>query len=96
MASIQVSGHEVCLCCWISQVLVIETIVTPFTSDYLATYLSLCPTPSDAVLAFGPIDMMMTPAPHYLPSRSYSLFPHPAQDANEKRRYIAVLTSRYA
>lgn len=71
-----------------------ETIVTPFTADYLSTYLSLCPTPSDTVLSFGPIDMMMSPAPLYLPSRLYSLFPHPAQDASEKRRYIAMLTSR--
>lgn len=37
----------------------------------------------------------MTPAPNYLTSRLYSLFPHPAQDASEKRRYIAMLTSRY-
>ncbi|KAI0338782.1 hypothetical protein BDW22DRAFT_676265 [Trametopsis cervina] len=73
-----------------------ETIVTPFTADYLSTYLSLSPTASDAVLSFGPIDMMMTPAPHYLPSRLYSLFPHPAQDASEKRRYVAMLTSRNA
>ncbi|KAI0086041.1 actin-like ATPase domain-containing protein [Irpex rosettiformis] len=73
-----------------------ETIVTPFTADYLSTYLSLTPTPSDAVLSFGPIDMLMTPSPHYLPSRLFSLFPHPAQDASEKRRYVAVLTSRNA
>ncbi|KAI0690374.1 actin-like ATPase domain-containing protein [Cytidiella melzeri] len=73
-----------------------ETIVTPFTADYLSTYLSLIPSPSDAVLSFGPIDMMMTPAPHYIPSRLYNLFPHPAQDASEKRRYVAMLTSRNA
>ncbi|EKM51007.1 uncharacterized protein PHACADRAFT_262952 [Phanerochaete carnosa HHB-10118-sp] len=73
-----------------------ETIVTPFTSDYLSTYLSLCPSASDAVLSFGPIDLLMTPAPNYLPSRLYSLFPHPAQDASEKRRYVAMLTSRNA
>lgn len=72
----------------------VETIVAPFTSDYLSTYLSICPTPSDSVLSFGPMDMMMTPAPHYLPSRLYSLFPHPAQDVSEKRRYVAMLASR--
>ena len=69
--------------------------MTPFTSDYLATYLSLCPSSSDAVLTFGPMDLLMTPAPNHLPSRLYNLFPHPAQDASEKRRYVAVLTSRY-
>jgi xylulokinase len=71
-----------------------ETIVTPFTSDYMSTYLSLCPSSSDAVLSFGPMDLLMTPAPNYIPSRLYSLFPHPAQDASEKRRYVAMLTSR--
>lgn len=42
------------------------------------------------------MDMLMTPAPNYLPSRLYNLFPHPAQDASEKRRYVAMLASRYA
>ncbi|KAG7085446.1 hypothetical protein E1B28_003007 [Marasmius oreades] len=73
-----------------------DTIVTPFTSDYLATYLSLCPSPSDAVLSFGPMDSLLTPAAHYLPTRLYNLFPHPAQEVGEKRKYIAVLTSRNA
>ncbi|KAJ7626762.1 actin-like ATPase domain-containing protein [Mycena rosella] len=73
-----------------------ETGVTPFTSDGLAAYLSLAPAPSDAVLQFGPMDVMMCPAQHYIPTRLYSLFPHPAQDPSEKRRYIAVLTNRNA
>ncbi|KAH7910083.1 hypothetical protein BJ138DRAFT_151743 [Hygrophoropsis aurantiaca] len=73
-----------------------DTIVTPFTSDYLSAYLSLCPSPADAVLSFGPMDTLLTPAQHYLPTRLYSLFPHPAQDVSEKRRYIAMLTSRNA
>ncbi|KAG1792368.1 uncharacterized protein HD556DRAFT_1239497 [Suillus plorans] len=73
-----------------------DTIVTPFTSDYLSSYLSLCPSPGDAVLSFGPMDTLLTPAQHYLPTRLYSLFPHPAQDASEKRRYIAMLSSRNA
>ncbi|KAI0643402.1 actin-like ATPase domain-containing protein [Trametes meyenii] len=73
-----------------------EVIITPFTSDYLSTYLSLCPSPSDAVLAFGPMDVMMAPAANYIPTRLYNLFPHPAQDASEKRRYIVMLTSRNA
>lgn len=47
------------------------------------------------MLSFGPMDTLLTPAQHYLPTRLYSLFPHPAQDACEKRRYIAMLTSRY-
>lgn len=71
-----------------------ETIVTPFTSDYLSAYLSVCPSPSDAVLSFGPMDVLMTPAPHYLPTRLFHLFPHPAQDSSEKRRYVAILSSR--
>ncbi|KAJ7026949.1 D-xylulose kinase [Mycena alexandri] len=73
-----------------------ETGVTPFTSDGLAAYLSLAPAPSDAVLQFGPMDTMMAPAQHYIPTRLYSLYPHPAQDPSEKRRYIAVLTNRNA
>ncbi|THH06414.1 hypothetical protein EW145_g4109 [Phellinidium pouzarii] len=71
-----------------------DAILTPFTSDYLSTYLSLCPSPTDAVISFGPMDTMLTTAPHYLPNRLYTLFPHPAQEPNEKRRYIAMLTSR--
>ncbi|OCH90405.1 actin-like ATPase domain-containing protein [Obba rivulosa] len=73
-----------------------EAIVTPFTSDYLSTYLSVCPSPSDAVLTFGPMDALLAPASHYLPTRLYSLFPHPAQDSTEKKRYVAMLTSRNA
>ncbi|KAJ3823783.1 D-xylulose kinase [Lentinula raphanica] len=78
-----------------------ETIVSSFTSDYLASYLSCVPSNElpggpTAVLQFGPMDMLLTPAAHYTPSRMYSLFPHPAQDPAEKRRYIAVLTSRNA
>ncbi|KAJ7123884.1 hypothetical protein C8R43DRAFT_1111876 [Mycena crocata] len=73
-----------------------ETGVTPFTSDGLAAYLSLAPQPADAVLQFGPMDVMMAPAQHYIPTRLYSLYPHPAQDPSEKRRYIAVLTNRNA
>ncbi|KZT01992.1 actin-like ATPase domain-containing protein [Laetiporus sulphureus 93-53] len=73
-----------------------EAIVTPFTSDYLSIYLSLCPSPSDAVLSFGPMDSMLAPASNYIPTRLYSLFPHPAQDATERKRYVAMLTSRNA
>ncbi|THH00573.1 hypothetical protein EW026_g1991 [Hermanssonia centrifuga] len=39
------------------------------------------------------MDSLMTPAPHYVPSRLYNVFPHPAQDASEKRRYVTMLTS---
>ncbi|PCH34913.1 actin-like ATPase domain-containing protein [Wolfiporia cocos MD-104 SS10] len=73
-----------------------EAIVTPFTSDYLSTYLSLCPSPSDAVMSFGPMDAMLAPASNYTPTRLYSLFPHPAQDASERKRYVIMLTSRNA
>ncbi|RXW18264.1 hypothetical protein EST38_g7592 [Candolleomyces aberdarensis] len=71
-----------------------ETIVTPFTSDYLSTYLSVSPSPNDAVLSFGPMDNLLAPAQHYTPTRFYNLFPHPAQDAGDKKRYIVVLSSR--
>jgi xylulokinase len=74
----------------------LDTIVTSFTSDFLSSYLSLCPSSSDAVLAFGPMDLMMAPAVNYRPTRLYSLYPHPAQDTGEKRRYVATLASRYA
>ena len=73
-----------------------DTIIASFTADYLSTYLSLVPSPSDAILSFGPMDFLLTSAPHYLPSRLYSVYPHPAQDPSEKRKYIGMLTSRYA
>ncbi|KAG5638064.1 hypothetical protein H0H81_002032 [Sphagnurus paluster] len=73
-----------------------DTIVASFTSDLLSSYLSLLPSSNDAVLSFGPMDTLMTPAQHYIPTRLYNLFPHPAQDAGEKRKYIAVLSSRNA
>ncbi|KAG6840072.1 hypothetical protein C0991_009184 [Blastosporella zonata] len=73
-----------------------DTIVSPFTSDSLSSYLSLLPSSNDAVLSFGPMDTLMTPAQHYIPTRLYNLVPHPAQDAGEKRKYIAVLSSRNA
>ena len=64
-------------------------------TDHLASYLSLCPS-SDAVLSFGPMDMLLAPAKHYQPTRLCQLYPHPAQDASEKRRYVAALASRNA
>ncbi|KAF9530785.1 hypothetical protein CPB83DRAFT_850311 [Crepidotus variabilis] len=73
-----------------------ETIVSSFTTDYLASYLSLLPSPGDAVLSFGPIDSLIAPAQLYMPTRLFNLFPHPAQDSSEKRKYIAVISSRNA
>ena len=73
-----------------------DTTIASFTADYLSTYLSLVPSPSDAILSFGPMDFLLTSAPHYLSSRLYSVYPHPAQDPSEKRKYIGMLTSRYA
>ncbi|KAJ7723012.1 D-xylulose kinase [Mycena maculata] len=73
-----------------------DTGVTPFTSDALAAYLSLAPAPGDAVLQFGPMDVLLAPAARYVPTRLYQLYPHPAQDPAEARRYIAVLTNRNA
>ncbi|KAJ7054865.1 hypothetical protein C8F01DRAFT_1374108 [Mycena amicta] len=73
-----------------------ETGVTSFTSDGLAAYLSMVPSSNDVVIQFGLMDVLMAPAQHYLPTRLYNLFPHPAQDSTEKRRYIAVVTNRNA
>ncbi|KZV62085.1 actin-like ATPase domain-containing protein [Peniophora sp. CONT] len=73
-----------------------DTIISSFTADYLSTYLSLVPSPSDAVLSFGPMDFLLTSASHYLPTRLFNVFPHPAQDQGEKRKYIVMLTSRNA
>ncbi|KAG2113270.1 hypothetical protein BD769DRAFT_1490942 [Suillus cothurnatus] len=46
---------------WLGDVEVADMVVTPFTSDYLSSYLSLCPSPGDAVLSFGPMDALLTP-----------------------------------
>ena len=42
------------------------------------------------------MDFLLTSAPHYLPTRLFNVFPHPAQDQGEKRKYIVMLTSRNA
>ena len=42
------------------------------------------------------MDFLLASAPHYLSNRLYSVYPHPAQDPSEKRKYISMLTSRYA
>ena len=73
----------------------LDTIVTPFALDTLSSYLSLLPQPADAVLQLGPMDYLMASAPNYAPSRLFNLYPHPAQDPSEKRKYIVALTSRY-
>lgn len=73
-----------------------DTIVTPFALDTLSSYLSLIPQPTDAVLQLGPMDYLMASAPNYAPSRLFNLYPHPAQDPSEKRRYVVALTSRNA
>ena len=72
----------------------LETSIIPFTSDHLATYLSLCPTSSDSIISFGSTDVLLTAASHYLPTRLYSLFPHPAQEPSESPRYVTMLSSR--
>lgn len=73
-----------------------DTGVTAFIPDYLSLYLSVVPSPSDAVLAFGPMDQLMTTAQHYVPTRLYNMYPHPAQDPSDKRKYVLTLTSRNA
>ncbi|CAE6429088.1 unnamed protein product [Rhizoctonia solani] len=80
-----------------------ETPIAPFTSDHLATYLSLsaCLSSSptqvtpDAILAFGPTDVLLSPVPSSAPSppprsRHYTLLPHPCTP----KSYITVLASR--
>ena len=73
-----------------------DVFLIPFTSEHLATYLSICPAPTDVILSFGQTDVLMTSAPRYVPSRLYYLHPHPAQNPYEKPRYIATLLSRNA
>lgn len=73
-----------------------DAFIVPFTSDRLASYLSVSPGPEETVLSFGSVDSLMVPAPRYIPSRLYTLHPHPAQDPTEPRRYIAVLNNRNA
>ncbi|KIJ29777.1 hypothetical protein M422DRAFT_214834, partial [Sphaerobolus stellatus SS14] len=74
-----------------------DTTIHPFTSSHLATYLSLVPTSSDALLAFGATDMLLCAAPDPpRASRIHALLPHPAQDPSEPKRWIAMLSSRNA
>ncbi|KAG8969322.1 hypothetical protein FRC03_003423 [Tulasnella sp. 419] len=73
-----------------------DAFVTPFTSDHLSTYLAACPSPNDAILSFGPQDAVITPATQYAPSILYNVYPHPAQDPREDKRYVVTLTSRNA
>lgn len=74
----------------------VDAVLVPFTSEHLATYLSLVPSPTDIVVSFGPTDVLMAHSQHYIPSPLYHLHPHPAQDPREKRKYIAMLSSRNA
>ncbi|KAG1766308.1 hypothetical protein EDD22DRAFT_950670 [Suillus occidentalis] len=68
-------------------------IVDIFPVNSLQIRSSLCPSPGDAVPFIWTNGY---PSQRYLPTRLYSLFPHPAQDAGEKRRYIAMLSDRNA
>ncbi|KAG8742297.1 hypothetical protein FRC10_001721 [Ceratobasidium sp. 414] len=79
-----------------------DTPVAPFTSDHLATYLSLSAclsTPSssqtpDSILSFGPSDILLSPVPSSIPnpprSRHYTLLPHPCTPES----YVTLLASR--
>ncbi|KAK0214338.1 D-xylulose kinase [Armillaria fumosa] len=71
-----------------------ETILTPFTSDTLSTFVSVCPAQSDAVLSFGPTDTFMAQAHTYIPSPIYNIVPHPYQEPGDKKKYIVMLSSR--
>lgn len=71
-----------------------ETILTPFTSDTLSTFISVCPSQSDAVLSFGPTDTLMARAHTYIPSPIYNIVPHPYQEPGDKKKYIVMLSSR--
>lgn len=42
------------------------------------------------------MDALLAPATNYIPTRLYTLFPHPAQDASERRRYVLMMSSRNA
>ncbi|KAG8751529.1 hypothetical protein FRC12_012402 [Ceratobasidium sp. 428] len=79
-----------------------DTPVAPFTSDHLATYLSLSAclsTPSssqspDSILSFGPSDVLLSPVPSSVSnpprSRHYTLLPHPCTP----KSYVTLLASR--
>ncbi|KAG9119734.1 hypothetical protein FRC07_005094 [Ceratobasidium sp. 392] len=79
-----------------------DTPVAPFTSDHLATYLSLSAclsTPSssqspDSILSFGPSDVLLSPVPPSVSnpprSRHYTLLPHPCTP----KSYVTLLASR--
>ena len=69
--------------------------VFPFTSEHLATYLSLCPTSSDCVIDFGQSDVLLTAASKAQPSRLFTTVPHPAQDTSEKRKFVTIVTNRH-
>ncbi|KIO26903.1 hypothetical protein M407DRAFT_23843 [Tulasnella calospora MUT 4182] len=71
-------------------------LIVPFTSDRLASYLSVAPSHNEPVLSFGTQDTLMVPATQYIPDKAYTLYPHPAQDPSEPRRYIAVISNRNA
>ncbi|TFK51177.1 D-xylulose kinase [Heliocybe sulcata] len=73
-----------------------DTGVSAFIPDYLSLYLSVAPSPTDAVLACGPMDQLMATAPNYVPTRLYNLYPHPAQDPSDKKKYVVTLTNRNA
>lgn len=71
--------------------------VYPFTSEHLASYLSLAPSSNDCVVEFGITDILMTAATKVTPSAFFVTVPHPVQDtATEKRKYIAMITNRNA
>ncbi|KAG8905000.1 hypothetical protein FRB99_000873 [Tulasnella sp. 403] len=73
-----------------------DTFLVPFTSDRLASYLGVSPSQDETILSFGAQDTLMVPATHYVPNKLYTLYPHPAQDPSEPRRYIAMITNRNA
>ncbi|KAG8752913.1 hypothetical protein FRC14_006592 [Serendipita sp. 396] len=71
--------------------------IYPFTSECLASYLSLAPSSADCVVEFGTTDILLTPAAKVVPSPYFITVPHPAQDTTaEKRKYISMIMTRNA
>ncbi|CCA73240.1 hypothetical protein PIIN_07195 [Serendipita indica DSM 11827] len=72
--------------------------VYPFTSEHLASYLSLAPSSADCVVEFGTTDILLTPTTKVVQSPHFITVPHPAQDvvAEKQRKYISMLIARNA
>lgn len=79
-----------------------DTLVHAFTMDVLATYAGMCPARGDAVVSFGPTDVMVAevgPGPwakDWLEREMRGemvVVPHPWPTSGASRRYLALLSA---